>query len=161
MKLVHYSNGPVGTLEMRAQPPGREFFKPHGLWLSDDDCEDNWRAWCIGESFGLERLTHVHDVDLQPDANVLVLRTASEIHTFTREWTRFDDDTLGRFGYPHWPDIIARYDGLIITPYVWSMRLDMGARWYYVWDCASGCIWHPRAVAAIRLREVVPVPEKT
>lgn len=47
----------------------------------------------------------------------------------------------------------ARYDGIVITPYVWSMRLDRSAFWYYGWDCASGCIWNASAVA-----ELVPLP---
>ena len=160
MKLVHYSDQPLGALLVREPGPERAFFKPRGLWLSDDDCDDNWRAWCVAEGFGLERLTHVHDVELLPDANVLILKSAADIRSFTREWT-FEDPKLPSMMRVRWPDVMTAYDGLIITPYIWRMRLDMEAGWYYSWDCASGCIWQPRAVASVMLREVVPVPEPT
>jgi hypothetical protein len=160
MRLVHYSDRPIGTLEVRAQAPApiHEGFKPLGLWVSDDDCEDNWRAWCISTGIVLEQLTHVHDVDLAPDANVLRLTSASEIRAFTRDWSFVDPD-FSVIRQIRWPDVMTAYDGMIITPYIWSMRLDMESFWYYGWDCASGCIWHPRAIALVRLREVVPVPE--
>jgi hypothetical protein len=148
---------PRAAQRLRAPAPSRESFKPRGLWVSDDDCEENWREWCIGERFCLERLTHVHDVELVPDADVLILRSAFEIDAFTKEW-RCDEGVLRDYAL-RWPDVQARYAGLIITPYIWARRLDGGADWYYGWDCASGCIWNPVAIASVTLREIVPVPE--
>lgn len=157
MKLVHYSDAPVGELKgLGPAVCGREYFKPRGLWVSDDDCENNWREWCLAERFGLDRLTHVHDVNLAADASVLVLRSAADIRAFNREWL-LDDPAIPWPFRLRWPDVQTRFDGLIITPYIWEMRLDMEAGWYYGWDCASGCIWEPRAIASVRLREVVEI----
>ena len=32
--------------------------------------------------------------------------------------------------------------------------------WYYGWDCASGCIWDPAAVAEIKPRFADRMPER-
>jgi hypothetical protein len=158
VRLVHYADHPVGAL--KEVPPGLEYdFKPSGLWVSDDDCEDNWRQWCLGESFRLEHLTHVHDVMLAPDANVLILRSASDIDGFTQRFRHMDGRVYPGLYVLPWPKIMSLWDGLIITPYIRERRLEDESAWYYTWDCAGGCLWHSRAVAAIALREIVPVPE--
>ena len=73
MNLVHYSSGPVGPLRLMLQARGghNHFIgKPHGLWLSVEGNGDGWRDWCLSEGFGIEWLTHVHDVSLAEGANV-------------------------------------------------------------------------------------------
>jgi hypothetical protein len=157
VKLVHYSSKPVGPLSPIGQKSGP---KPRGLWVSDDDCDDNWRTWCVGEGFGLDRLTHVHDVELMPGANVLRLASAADIDAFDREWRTPDMGFWMRMMLP-WGPVSQKYAGLIITPYVWERRLSLdgpGADWYYTWDCASGCIWDPAAIQSITLRAVVEAP---
>ena len=163
MRLVHYSNQPLGKLRRYSRPTGIEklgdwWLKPRGLWVSDDDQELNWRTWCLEEDFHTENLSHPHDIELRPDANVLILRTVDEVMAFHEKWGRSSKDLdhlaptffLSRLLLP-WPAITAEYDGLIITPYQWKLRLDLG--WYYGWDVAGGCIWHPKAIASITLRE--------
>lgn len=51
-----------------------------------------------------------------------------------------------------------RYDGIIIAPYVWSLRLDIDFFWYYDWDCASGVIWNSAAVSNLIPLPVEPLP---
>jgi hypothetical protein len=160
MRLVHYADGPVS--EVRSVEQSRELMmKPSGLWVSDDDCEDNWRAWCEDEGFRPDRLTHVHDVTLVPNANVLILRSAGDIDAFSREaWPQFEvqslPDALFRPWVRPWDRIAQKYGGLIITPYIWERRLSyylsIRTDWYYGWDCASGCIWDPTVIASISLR---------
>jgi hypothetical protein len=161
MKLVHYSASPLGELRLGMPHPGyRSLMKPAGLWVSDDDdCENSWPAWCAAEKFGLDRLTHAHDVELVPGANVLILSTPADIDAFGAEWAVVPEwagpimrgASPGSGMWLNWPEVMTRYDGLVITPYVWERRLE--ALWYNVWDCASGCIWQPRAIASIKLRE--------
>ncbi len=167
-RLVHYAPAPVLAVHDTPQLPDLEpYGKPCGLWVSADDHADNWRDWCLSERFGLERLTHVHDVELVPGAlggRVLHLDGAADLDRFTGEFARSDPQysAIGRAerGYIiDWPVVAARWDGIVIAPYIWERRLSNHAGWYYGWDCASGCIWNARAVASIRLREVVPVPQ--
>lgn len=151
MKLVHKPIVQLKTMEMPVDDY-RALVKPRGLWVSDDDSDYNWRTWCVSDGFGLERLMYVHDVELVPNANVLVLKSAEDIDSFTREWA----DTSGEpwkayFAIP-WPTVQKRYSGMVITPYIWERRLDFSVAWYYGWDCASGCIWDLDAIASITLR---------
>lgn len=164
-RLVHYSDALVLTVRDTPQRPELEAYgKPRGLWVSADDHADNWRDWCLSEGFGLSRLTHVHDVELVPGAlggSVLHLDGAGGLDRFTREFARSNPrySALGLADRGHfidWPAVAARWDGIVIAPYVWERRLHEGTGFYYTWDCASGCLWRARAVASITLREVVP-----
>ena len=76
MKLVHYSAAPAGPLRVMPQEANGNpnLFKPRGFWVSDDACEDNWRAWCERESFRPESLLCASDVELAPGANILLIR---------------------------------------------------------------------------------------
>ena len=156
MNLVHYSDKPAKPMRSVGQRQETTCHsKPHGLWVSVEG-EDDWREWCLSEGFGLERLTHVHDVTLADDENVLRLGGPAGIDAFTRE---FGERSYGSMGI-RWHDVAARWQGIIIAPYVWARRLDGDAGWYYGWDCASGCIWDARAIASVTLREIVTLPER-
>ncbi len=157
MQLVHYSAAPVAEIRS-AEQPSEDHFKPRGFWVSDDACEDNWRSWCEAEGFRLENLTHVHDVALAPDANILHLSSAYEIDAFTRAYS-LETQQVWRNRDMDWRRLAREFQGIIITPYVWARRLDGDAGWYCSWDCASGCIWDARAITSIALREIRPMPE--
>jgi hypothetical protein len=158
MRLVHYSSKPISELHVVAQ---REYdLKPLGLWVSDDDCANNWFNWCVGEGFRLEALTHIHDVQLSAKADICVLGSAYDIRQFTTKFRTSEETKLSSWCLD-WPRVRQFYDGLIITPYIWDCRLDLETIWYNTWDCASGCIWNPAAVASIQLRQVIEVPQPT
>lgn len=143
-RLVHYSRKPLGALYSVAQPPAD--FKPIGLWVSVDSCADNWRAWCETESFNLECLACATLIELAPAANILRIADAAGIDAFTSAYV--DRGTLLSHFEIDWRRIAKRYDGIIISPYIWSRHLK--AKWYYTWDCASGCIWNADAIASAR-----------
>jgi hypothetical protein len=150
MQLVHYSEKPVIKIsDCDNKGTSRPQIKPNGLWVSDDSCDDNWKSWCESEGFNLEGLTCVHDVTLKESANILFLRSSSEIHNFTKEYRVKGDIPL----YIDWAAISEKYDGIIITPYSWDERSCLSCLWYYGWDCASGCIWKAEAIESIELRE--------
>ena len=132
--------------------------KPHGFWITDDS-DGCWRSWCLAEGFRLDELTHKHEIDLD-ETKVLVLRSRSEIEVFAckyralYKWGPEEEPQKYTDVCIDWPRVAADYDGIIITPYQWSLRLAPDFNWYYVWDCASGCIWNPRAILDIRLVEI-------
>ncbi len=146
MDLIHYSNallGEVESVEQQADPT----CKPSGLWVSDDDCEDNWRAWCEAEDYHVGHLRWRHRVNLRPDAKIVRLSSANEIDAFTKKYHR--PPWIGASSYfIDWDAVADDFAGIIITPYVWARRLE-GAAWYYGWDCASGCIWDASAIASM------------
>ncbi len=123
MRLVHYANKPITEVLPVTQTPyryGSVHIKPNGLWVSVEG-EDDWRSWCLSENFGLERLTHIHDVTLNEGANVLHIHGPAGIDAFTQKYgARYDWGMTG----VRWQDVADDYDALIIAPYVWSRRLD-------------------------------------
>lgn len=153
MKLVHYSRLPITKLK-RLRNDARDLFKPRGLWVSDDDCEDNWHAWCESEGFRLDCLTHAHDVELKNNASIVILTSAHDIDSFSQEFCFKNKTPMWPFSL-RWPAVTKKWQGIIITPYIWERRMFEGnTDWYCGWDCASGCIWDPTAIASISLRQV-------
>ena len=156
MQLVHYSRSLVSEVTTPQTNKRASIGKPQGFWLSVDGNDDGWRDWCLGEEWGLDRLTLVHDVTLSDKADVLRIAGPGGIDAFTAEYREPSDRFYGEID---WRRVAERWQGIIIAPYVWSRRLHDNAGWYYSWDCASGCIWDAAAIASVSLREVVPAPK--
>ena len=53
-----------------------------------------------------------------------------------------------------WQAVAQNWQGILIPQYLWSMRLNSRHAWYYSWDCASGCIWNPEAIAAVERQPI-------
>lgn len=150
MRLLHYSSAPIEALHPIA-PSAGEQMKPRGLWVSVEG-EDDWESWCKDEQFGLEQLAVPHEVTLKPTANILHISDADAIFDLGREYGMslplpwIGRDQVYRLD---WPRLATHWQGLIISPYQWSCRLDDRCFWYYGWDCASGCLWDVDAIASI------------
>jgi hypothetical protein len=115
---------------------------------------DGWLTWCIEEEFNLENLTHIHEVTLSDHANVLRLSNALDLDRFTE---RYEDHDHPRFPrWIRWDRVSDDHQGIIIAPYIWSRRLHSNTRWYYWWDCSSGCIWDADAIADVTFKGVCP-----
>lgn len=148
-RLVHWSADPIAVLDPAWDySSGRtRLDKPTGLWVSVEGNGDGWADWCRAEEFGLDRLTHAHEVTLAPSARILRITTPEGIDALTAEYG------TGRYAGVEvdWPRIAQEYQGILISPYQWSRRLADGCSWYYGWDCASGCIWDLTAIESVRL----------
>ena len=158
MRLIHFAH--PGKAIMKERLKGvlpeemRRGPKPRGLWVSDEDeTEWSWSWWCKTEMPEWIEGTSQQEVVLVKDANVLLLSTMDELLEFTERFAKVPDDYPedmrgGFFEAMHidWPLVASMYDGIVITPYIWSCRLDGRTSWYYGWDCASGCIWNPAAI---------------
>lgn len=166
MKLTHYRNTPFEEGEVdevfkmaRVQPGYKHGFKPHGLWVSVDG-EYDWKWWCEGEEFHLDRLECPHTVVLVPDHKVLVLSTEVALREFTEQYKCKEQLGIRHVMSMDWPLVATRHAGIIIAPYQWDCRMGEETFWYYPWDCASGCIWRSEAIASITPRPK-EVSEKT
>lgn len=175
-ELFHYSGCEVKELVSNfhdkhwAASFGYTTIKPHGLWFSVEDYQDdqNWKTWCESEEFRLSSLKYKYKVALKSPTKVLLLSTPEEIINFGLKYAGNDVEefyyksTLKKMGYPYKPyvyllkfeEIMKEYDGLIIAPYQWSCRLANECNWYYGWDCASGCIWNLDAVESFTLDSI-------
>lgn len=158
MTLTHYTNRPLLEILTRVQPPsggGIFAMKPAGLWLSVDG-DDDWKTWCESERYdGFGKRAYA--VTLKPDANILYLSTAGEIIAFTKKYgSKHDLD--GEFNWAghwiNWQRVSEEYQGVIIAPYCWLLRLEREVNWYYGWDCASGYVWDAAAIESVALKYV-------
>lgn len=155
-RLLHYTAKPLETIRSCDQTEvgtGSYYAKPRGLWLSVEG-EQDWREWCEAESFGNIAAALCYDITLAPNARIRRIRTAGGIRRFTDRYGMdpFMGPMAGRtqmFGMGvDWQRVSERYDGIIIAPYQWDCRYEELTRWYYGWDCASGCIWNARAISS-------------
>ena len=64
---------------------------------------------------------------------------------------KFTDRYQGDTSTTHirWQEIVDRYAGIVISPYIYSGRYDFD--WYYSWDVASGCVWNWKGIREIKL----------
>lgn len=154
LSLRHYSHKEIPRVARVKQPrPGSgPAFKPVGLWVSVEDGQ-GWAEWCSESNFD-GGWSHVYRITLSPNANVLHVATAEELDRFHLEYAGNPHGLRG-FSYIDWRRVAAAHDGIIIAPYQWSRRL-LGPTWYYGWDCSSGCIWRPRAIAQVILEKLQP-----
>ena len=147
MKLIHYSAEPLTEAHSLEQIPTLSgFMKPRGLWFSvESENEDGWLEWCEGEEFKLDNFAHATQLLLREDANILHIPGARELMDFHES---FAADLCHDFRMQaiDWEMVASKYQGIVIAPYIWSMRLHDKMLWYYGWDCASGCIWDVSAI---------------
>lgn len=130
------------------------FHKPKGLWVSVEG-EYDWKSWCEAEQWGLADLACATEVVLSTNARILHIATHQELLDFG---ARFgcrapfapDHDKYWDAYAVRWDDVAKNHDGVVIAPYQWGSRHSDVVKWYYGWDCASGCIWRMDAIAELR-----------
>jgi len=145
MILEHYAREAL-ALDQRGYEQ-RVNDKPRGFWVSVKG-EDDWPSWCRSEEFAADSLSVRHAVALAEHANILHLGSVSDILDFHSEYSETFGPYLDR-QYIGWERVAEQYDGIIIAPYQWPLRLNDSARWYYSWDVASGCIWSVEAISEV------------
>lgn len=144
----HYSAEPLKNVSSVPLASQRQYPKPNGLWISDDNSNLGWAEWCRSERFRLDRLEHKAVIKVDMD-QVLHISGSLELEDFNKKYRVVHDyGTTLQIAAMDWPRVAQDHRGVIITPYLWDMRLD-GPSWYYGWDCASGCIWDARAIVSV------------
>lgn len=149
MELSHYHSKPF-ELDREFTYTQRVGTKPSGLWVSVDG-EFDWPTWCKAEDFDTTGNTVRHKVVLKPDANIWILSEPE--HLLRVPTLGLDGTTLKFHFHVPWPRIAEDFQGIIISPYQWSMRLRDDTFWYYGWDCASGCIWDLSAIEKMEVMD--------
>ena len=170
--LSHYSQVPLPTDPARLldfaqlRDGADQFMKPEGLWLSVDG-DDDWKTWCENSEFGLKRLKFRQKVTLLSNSiisadearhshgyegfkgDVLHLDDEGDVRAWRGAYKSKLFDESNRYEGINWAEMRRDYDGIIIAPYQYRLRMAEGFLWYYGWDCASGCIWNKRVIESI------------
>lgn len=154
--FYHYTSSEIINLVDVSQQYS-PFRKPVGLWISDDS-SFSWKDFCHMSGSFLEDLEKRYKIILKKNANILHLNSIEDILRFTDEYgCNIMGEIIGhideRCDAIRWKEVAEKYDGIIITPYMWNWGLMRTAWWYYGWDCASGCIWNVSAIASCRLQD--------
>ena len=154
MRLVHFDKEILNLDRNYLYPDAQRdaYFKPKGLWVSDED-DFGWSHWCNAEEFDGSGRLYEHRVELWPDHNILIMRDVEALDKFHEEYAVdiIKDRTWGlpnRRDWLDWRRVYPLWQGIIVTPYLWERRMQY--MWYYGWDCASGSIWD---LSAIRIFE--------
>jgi len=145
MQLSHFSNDPVKLRRRTKQDEPSS--KPTGFWVSvDGPCD--WPSWCIAEEYSLGSRRHA--IALRRTKRVLVLDSVDAVVAFTEEYRAEPPLTWIENSWTmDWAKLANRYAGIIIAPYQYTLRHDSRTRWYYTWDCASGCIWDTTVIKSV------------
>lgn len=152
--------------------------KPNGTWFSVEEAaeeDQDWFTWCTQENFCVEALVYAHKIKFKPDSRVLYLKSIAEILDFNEMYGYQMFPFICRSAhmcelekrmeeiYPYyvsleksmdsirWEAVKANWQAIVIAPYQWPLRLHSACRWYYGWDCASGCVWDINAIESFSL----------
>ena len=125
--------------------------KPQGLWVSVDG-DNDWKSWCTSTGYKKRRLAIRYRVTLKKPRRLLWLGTVRKIRNFQKKYGAVslifaDAEHLGVRAID-WDRVSKDYAGIVIAPYQWSLRHDF--MWYYIWDCASGCIWDTSVIESVK-----------
>lgn len=153
MNFKHFSKSEIPELYNRTDQTC--FFKPKGFWISDEDAEVSYTSWLKSEELDWLSDVKEYSVTLKTTEKILLLTSQEEIINFTKIY-HGKPDWIKEYHYRetdhiNWPTVAEKYSGIIITPYIWSCRLNSDCHWYYSWDFASGCIWDVSVIDSISL----------
>lgn len=147
MPLTHYTAKPFKSLRRAKQPdPHADRFKPSGLWYS---VNGEWEEWCASEMPGWIEGGLLYEITLA-DEKMLRITTLDELDAFH---AKHSTPYLGQMLTIDWRAVAEEWDGIEIAPYQYKRRHTKDFLWYYVWDCASGCIWRPRGASFKLIRD--------
>lgn len=147
MRLSHYTREEDFIFDKtREYEQNHRWAKPAGFWLSVDG---DWERWCKNEGLDDWLSGNDHEFKLVDESRVLFLTSEDEILDFHKSYVLHNQPDFvlengRRFKSDYsidWEPLAREHAGIIIAPYIWSLRLDWRVNWYYPWDCASGCIW--------------------
>jgi hypothetical protein len=153
IRFIHYSCRPLAKVCDREQSlTARDSAgaKPIGLWFSVGDGID-WITLCekrhAENGWCLDVLKYQTEIVLTECANILCLKTAEDIDTFTTKYVLSSDGTTRSI---NWPLIAKHFGGIIIAPFC-AERCDCErTRWYDYWEVSCGCVWQANAVKLLR-----------
>jgi hypothetical protein len=143
MILTHFSREPLDFIYDKKQD--NEWFKPNGLWLSDENDDWGWSAWCKNNDFLAGKHKTEFEVDLN---NVLHLKNNKEVNIFEKAYPLKGGlhKILSSFTID-WVAVAKDYKGILITPYNKNFNLGI---WHSSWDVSSGCFWD---VSCLKVKE--------
>ena len=151
-KLYATMSSPMHSFRNMSVVSERAGSKPHfsskhdpnigngGFWFAQGA---EWIEWMAGEMIDwLHSQNYVYEVTLNDDY-ILKLSTKQDLINFGYRYQGNSEYDI------RWQEVVDRYAGILISPYIYSARMDIS--WYYPWDVASGCVWNWEGIKEIKL----------
>ncbi len=149
MILSHFSEKPF-RFNPKQTYISVDSFKPVGLWLSDES-DHGWKQWCEGQEWNLKAFKYQTDFTVIDFSNWLALTTKKKVLEFGEEF-KHEGRKFSELWGIDWPRVQKQFDGILISPYQWSLRHNRETSWYYGWDCSSACVWNLKTIEVVRER---------
>ena len=123
----------------------------------------SWPSWARQRFGGIEwvesSLRYRYQVTIASDSRVLVLKTENALEEFSAAYPSFGPPRRS-WKWIDWQKVSKEYQGLIITlPCPYERNENPITGWYYVWNCASGCVWDVSAIQSLTFISEVPPQE--
>ena len=122
--LVHNCRKPLKKLrdaDVCGDNGKKWLYKPSGLWVGVDG---DWIRWCSSEE-----PDWIHPYFYEIDANslnLLWLKSEEDVLRFSKEYLpEMPGGYLGLTQCIEWGKVGDKYDGIVIAPYQWKLRLDL------------------------------------
>jgi len=166
---VHSSARPLEKMLARSQtadPMRGGIGKPYGLWYGFGE---SWLEWVEEHlsDLALVRNKYLYRLEVDPTRILTVVDLPAFHEEFKGEMFPGSSRVFRDMGEPvgdlfkdgiDWAKVARKWGGIEFPVYLWRYRLDYRFRWYYGWDCASGCIWEPAALLSFKAIERPPKP---
>lgn len=138
MNRIHTSELPIHRVDRKPVIQTNITDRPNGFWY---DLNGDWNRFC-NESGNLQWIyRHNYKVDISK-ANILTLSSLAQVQSFAMVY-----GDKGRFNvFINWQKVAMCYDGIEVQQYKPQWFSDIYSSWFYLWDCASGCIWNMKNV---------------
>lgn len=112
--------------------------KPKGLWYG---VNEDWLRWCKSEQ---PNWIYPYNFELKINfSKIIVIKNYEQLKQFTEKYKDYDSFSMVDYQID-WYKVAKKYSGIEISPYIYEARFRV--RWYYGWDCASGCVWKKDAI---------------
>lgn len=137
----------------------RRVKKPGGFWLSDDSGKDGWISACqrvYPEEYAV-RYRYRHECIVALDG-VLWLKTRYDMERFNSNYGVVDKP--GGSQFIDWNRVRADYRGILIIPFHRDLSHQEPSYHWYIFDCASGCIWNSACLLHVKPGVKTRFPER-
>lgn len=150
---IHYNSDTYDKDRLRRAMVNKHknsrYDKPKGLWASPENSKWDWKSWCEGEEFHVEKLDKSFRFTLSPNAKVLRLNKIEEADRYI---TWIDNRHIEL----NLPLIYNNFDAMEVS---YSSDYRFGSVWFddsrevinlfNSWDVDSICIWNPSVIMPV------------
>ena len=149
MKLVHWSSHKKAVLDKGGSCSSKYdqdiWIKPNGLWLSNENNENNWSKFIKCEEYDLDEYEYGAEFKIKENAKIYIITNDYSYHKFHEKYKGKEKSMANCID---WVEVAKDYDGIYIEPH--KIKQFTG-NWIKYWDVDSACIWNLDIIEKVAL----------